>query len=271
MADTFTQQLRLTKQSDQENVNIWGNNYNDGVIDLSEDAIAARVDLNVTLSSLELSVANGSPDTSRPMFLHVIGNPGEPRVITVPPLQKLYVVSNETDPPFDVEIRTEVNPGRLVPPGAKSFVYVDQLNNIVRAPTDAAGDTALVLEAPFQSQVFDIDNATAGMTSVNITFQAQGGLTVVRIPLIDTTVSTDIFTIQPATGPVDPGLVPAGPNFNEYDLCLKENGVLVECFFRISNVVGPIQFNPSAGGQFTPGSQRVTQYPLEFIIHRGLS
>ena len=49
MADTFTQQLRLTKQSDQENVNIWGNNYNDGVIDLYEDSIAARVDLNVTL------------------------------------------------------------------------------------------------------------------------------------------------------------------------------------------------------------------------------
>jgi len=270
MADTFTQQLRLTKQSDQENVNIWGNNYNDGVIDLSEDSIAARVDLEVTLSSIELSVANGSQDTSRPMFLHVIGNPGEPRVITVPPLQKLYVVSNETDPPFDVEIRTEVNPGRLIPPGARSFVYVDQLNNVVRAPTDASGNTALTLEAPFQSQVFNISNATAGDTQITITFQAQGGLTVVRIPLIDTTISTDLFTIIPASGPVNPGLVASGPNFNEYDLCLKENGVLVECWFRFGTS-GPVQFNPSAGGQFTPGSQRVTQYPLEFIIHRGLS
>ncbi len=269
MADTFTQQLRLTKQSDQENVNIWGNNYNDGVIDLSEDSIAARVDLEVTLSSLELSVANGSPDTSRPMFLHVVGNPGEPRVITVPPLQKLYVVSNETDPPFDVEIRTAVNPGRLVPPGARSFVYVDQANNIVRAPTDAAGDTALVLEAPFQSQVFDINNVTAGQTQVVISFQAQGGLTVVRVPLIDSTISTDLWTFTPV-GSINPGLVPAGPNFNEYDICIKENGVLVECFFRITTA-GPNQINPSAGGQFTPGSQRVTQYPLEFIIHRGLT
>lgn len=269
MADTFTQQLRLTKQSDQENVNIWGNNYNDGVIDLSEDSIAARVDLNVTLSSIELSVANGSPDTSRPMFLHVIGNPGEPRVITVPPLQKLYVVSNETDPPFDVEVRTEVNPGRLVPPGARSFVYVDQLNNIVRAPTDAAGDTALTLESPFQSQVFNINNATAGQTQITVTFQAQGGLTVVRIPLIDTTVSTDLWTFTPV-GPVNPGLVPSPPNFNEYDICIKENGVLVECWFRIA-LSGPTQINPSAGGQFSPGSQRVTQYPLEFIIHRGLT
>jgi hypothetical protein len=205
------------------------------------------------------------------MFLHVIGNPGEPRVITVPPLQKLYVVSNETDPPFDVEIRTEVNSGRLVPPGAKSFVYVDQANNVVRAPTDAAGDTALTLEAPFQSQVFDILNATAGMTSFTITFQAQGGLTVVRIPLIDTTVSTALFNISPATPPVDPGLVPSAPNFNEYDLCLKENGVLVESWFRIIPVIGPDQFSPSAGGAYTPGSQRVTQYPLEFIIHRGLT
>ena len=269
MADTFTQQLRLTKQSDQENVNIWGNNYNDGVINLGEAAIAGRVDLEVTLGSIELSLANGSQDTARPMFLHVIGNPGEPRVITVPPLQKLYVISNETDPPFDVEVRTSVNPGRLVPPGEKSFVYVDQAGSIVRAPTDAAGDTALVMEAPFEGQLFNIANATAGMTQVLITFQAQGGLTVVRIPLIDSTISSNLFTVVPV-GPVNPGLVPSGPNFNEYDVCIKENGILVECWFRISTGIGPVQFNPSAGGQFTPGSQRVTQYPLEFIIHRGL-
>ena len=270
MADTFTQQLRLTKQSDQENVNIWGNNYNDGVIDLSEDSIAGRANLNVTLSSIELSISNGSPDTSRPMFLHVTGNPGEPRVITVPPLQKLYVVSNETDPPFDVEVRTAVNSGRLVPPGERSFLYVDQLNNVVRAPTDAAGDTALVLDAPFQSQVFDIDNATAGMTQVVISFQAQGGLTVVRIPLIDTTVSVGLFTLSPV-GAIDPGLVPSGPNLVEYDLCLKENGVLVESWFRFVPVLGPVEFRPSAGGVYSVGSQRVTQYPLEFIIHRGLT
>lgn len=269
MADTFTQQLRLTKQSDQENVNIWGNNYNDGVIDLAEIAVAGRADLNVTLSSIELSISNGSPDTSRPMFLRVIGNPGEPRVITVPPLQKLYVISNETDPPFDVEVRTTVNPGRLVPPGARSFVYVDQLANVVRAPTDAAGDTALVLEAPFQSQNFTINNVTAGTSQVAISFQAQGGLTVVRVPLIDATISTNLFTFTPV-GPVNPGLVPSGPNFNEYDLCIKESGVVVECWFRIAGS-GPVQINPSAGGQFTPGSQRVTQYPLEFIIHRGLT
>ncbi len=269
MADTFTQQLRLTKQSDQENVNIWGNNYNDGVINLGEAAIAGRVDLEVTLGSIELGLANGSSDTARPMFLHVIGNPGEPRVITAPPLQKLYVVSNETDPPFDVEVRTSVNPGRLVPPGEKSFVYVDQAGSIARAPTDAAGDTALVMEAPFEGQLFNISNATAGQTQVLITFQAQGGLTVVRIPLIDSTISSNLFTVVPV-GPINPGLVPSGPNFNEYDVCIKENGVLVECWFRISTGIGPVQFNPSAGGQFTPGSQRVTQYPLEFIIHRGL-
>ncbi|MCK5724783.1 MAG: hypothetical protein KAI84_19770, partial [Gammaproteobacteria bacterium] len=125
------------------------------------------------------------------------------------------------------------------------------------------------MEAPFEGQLFNIANATAGMTQVLITFQAQGGLTVVRIPLIDSTISSNLFTVVPV-GPVNPGLVPSPPNFNEYDVCIKENGILVECWFRISTGIGPVQFNPSAGGQFTPGSQRVTQYPLEFIIHRGL-
>ena len=67
MADEFTTLLRLVLQETGGNQNQWGFINNASAIDLLEDAIAARLDLDVTPATdpVVLTAMNGSDDQAR--------------------------------------------------------------------------------------------------------------------------------------------------------------------------------------------------------------
>lgn len=266
MADSFTQQLRLLQQTDQANTNIWGNNWNDAVIDLSETAIAGRQNIDLTFTNAVLTMLNGAPDTSRAMFLHASGNPGVARTITVPSLQKVYVVTNETSPGFTVEVKTAANPGTVIAPGERGMVYVDQSNDTVRGPTDS-GSIADELEAPFKTAVFTVNNQTGGDSNVTVSYQNQGGIIDIRIPVIDTTVAATTFILTPPGGMVPDDLQHKGPLNNEFPLCMEEAGVQEPAWLRVPLGNASWSFIKLSSSTWTNPSQRNTLYPLEFQLH----
>ena len=158
MADTFTSLLRLVLQETGGNQNIWGDINNASAIDLLEDAIAARLDLDVTpaIDPVTLFSLNGDVDQSRNAIIALTGNPGSTRAIIVPSTSKLYIVSNETSPGFDMTIKTAANPGVVVSPGTRIAVVVDPVADDVFGIGDiptATEDTAGVLEIADQAEM----------------------------------------------------------------------------------------------------------------------
>jgi len=125
MADTFTSLLRLVLQETGGNQNVWGDINNASAIDLLEDSIAARLDLDVTpaIDPVTLTTQNGADDQARNMIIALTGAPGGTRDIIVPSTSKLYIISNET---ADVmTIKTVANAGVDVRAGARVAVMVD--------------------------------------------------------------------------------------------------------------------------------------------------
>jgi len=260
MADSFTTSLRLLKQEDQGNTNIWGNNYNQGMIDLVEEAIAGVAAVDVTLGNVTLTTVNGGSDTSRPRFLRVTGTPGGDRTITVPSLWHLFIVSNLTSPGFDVEIRTVGFSGYVVAPGETVMLFSDPvIGGIVVEPFDAARFYKAG-ELPFTQFTFDISNATAGDTTVTADFIKQGMFTYVRLPAISTTISTTDFALIPQV-PIDFEFLPDGSADAEYSFCVEDAGTPVNSFLRI---VAGIQttwvIRDTTLAAYTAAATRTTQF-----------
>ncbi len=144
MADTFTSLLRLVLQETGGNQNVWGDINNASAIDLLEDAIAARLDLDVTPATdpVTLSAANGADDQARNAVIALTGVPGGTRDIIVPSTSKLYIVSNET---ADVmTIKTVANAGVDVRPLTRVAVVVDPVADDVFAIGDVPQATETV-------------------------------------------------------------------------------------------------------------------------------
>ena len=123
--DDFTLLLRLVLQETGGNQNVWGSIQNASLIQLLDDAIAGREDVDVSLNNQTLMGANGADDPARAAILIVSGNPGVEREVIVPSTSKIYVVSNETSPGFDITIKTALGAGTVITPGTRTIVFVD--------------------------------------------------------------------------------------------------------------------------------------------------
>lgn len=155
MVDAFTPLLRLVLQETGGNENVWGFINNSSLIDLLDDAIAGREDVDVTLSDQTLMGMNGDDDPARAAILIVQGNPGTTREVIVPSTSKIYVVTNETSPGFDITIKTALGSGTVITPGTRSLVFVDSTADDVvpvSAP-QATEDVQGIAEIATQAEV----------------------------------------------------------------------------------------------------------------------
>jgi len=131
MADEFTTLLRLVLQETGGNQNQWGFINNASAIQLIEDAIAERLDLDVTPATdpVILQADNGAEDDARKAIIAIVGTPGGTRSIQVPSTSKLYIISNETADLMTV--KTSANPGLEVRAGTRVAAVVDDVANDV--------------------------------------------------------------------------------------------------------------------------------------------
>lgn len=262
MADSFTTSLRLLKQTDQGNINIWGKNYNEGVIDLVEEAIAGRADIDVTLANVTLSLNNGSSDQSRPRFLRITGIPAATRTVFVPALHHMFVVSNLTSPGFDVEIRTTAFAGYVVRPGETVLLMSDPIiGGIIREPFDFSRLYSIGT-LPFTTVTFDINNNTAGDSVVTASFIKQGDFVYCRLPAISTTISTTDFLLAPQT-PIPAAFL---PDFDfECSMCVEDAGTPVESFIRILTVSTSWVMRDTTLAAYTAAATRTLQFQRTMI------
>ena len=143
MVSSFSSRFRLNYQAPGDNLNTWGLTLNSGVFQLLEDALAKRVAF--TLSGAKtLVAANGLEDEARCCFLDVTGGSGG--TITVPPVEKWYVVRNASA--GDVVVTTGAGEVATVKPSEVVWVVGDAANFRRVQATDMLGARLSGLGAP---------------------------------------------------------------------------------------------------------------------------
>lgn len=97
MPSSYSNLLRLLKQTTGENSNTWGDLVNSGFLELVEDSISgtAQVDLTAGTGGYTLTSNNGTSDEARCAIIQFIGSPSVDKTITVPTTSKMYVVWND--------------------------------------------------------------------------------------------------------------------------------------------------------------------------------
>jgi hypothetical protein len=141
MSSTFTTNIRLNKQGDGDNPNSWGQVLNEGVISLTDHAIAGIATISVgATTSVTLTSNNGAADEARSAILHIKGTVGGAHntiSLIVPANTKHYLINNDvsanTSTSNIIKIKTAAGDGYDIPFDSVGWVYCD--NTSVRSVT----------------------------------------------------------------------------------------------------------------------------------------
>ncbi len=91
----FTDLLGLVKQETAENELLWGEVLEASLIDLAEEAIAGRVDVDMSTGDQTLTDEPGVSSQARHMIIRFTGTPVLGVTAIVPQRQKLYIFDNQ--------------------------------------------------------------------------------------------------------------------------------------------------------------------------------
>jgi hypothetical protein len=130
MSSSYTTRLRLEKQGAGENATTWGTILNTAALDLVDAAVGAVTTIDLAgEGAYTVSSAEGVPDEARSAVLYFTGSCSADVVITVPAVQKVYIVDNETtadgSDAWAVNIKPVGGAGVNVAQKAKHLVYTD--------------------------------------------------------------------------------------------------------------------------------------------------
>ena len=138
---TYTDRLKLTKQSTGANANTWGSVLNVNVFDLIDQAVAgyAVVTLGSGTSLVSLSVDDGTISRGRSKILELTGTLATATNIIVPSASRNYVVKNSTSGAFGVVFKCKGGNGSAVTQGMTNIVYCDGASVRTAFTTSDAG------------------------------------------------------------------------------------------------------------------------------------
>jgi len=134
----YTTNLRLANPS--LNDTGWGTTVSNGMIDLTDQAIAGQATADVTSADVTLSIVDGSAgvNSARNMFLRITGTPpsSPARSVIVPTNRKLYFVTNTCGQTVTVKVSGQT--GVAVPDGASMALRINAAGtDVVQAFTNA--------------------------------------------------------------------------------------------------------------------------------------
>lgn len=260
MANTYTSRLRFVKQEDQSSTNQWGTVFNTGVIDLVEQAIAGVTAVNVSFGDVTLSKIEGGVDQSRSMFLRIVGSPGAVRTVTVPSVQKMYIVSNNTDPAFGVRFKTSSGSAVEVAAGATTILVVEDVTNEIL--TFGAPD-----KADFDEQWSNLTLNVSGGGGFAVTahYAKVGDFVMLQIPSFSVTFSGTTMSLEADGGlpsgiqrPTTSPAIPVG-----FPVSVIDDGSLVKAYLEIGSGDASFDFI-SADPNVTFTSDAVRSLPMNF-------
>jgi len=127
VADTYTSSLRIAQQTIGGNENSWGGILNDS-LRMLDQAVAGIVSISVTAGNVTLSTANNTDDDARNALIIFTGTPGATRTVTMPNVEKLTWVVNNSD--STVTLTAGAAATVAVKSGAIDCVYCDGINGV---------------------------------------------------------------------------------------------------------------------------------------------
>lgn len=123
MASTFTA-LGFEQQATGENSGTWGTKQNDKHV-ISEEWVSGVVQQAVTSSDIVLTYANGTTSVARHAVLEFTGVKTADRQITMPAVQKNWLLINSTTGDFTLTVIADSGSGIVIPQGETVYAYCD--------------------------------------------------------------------------------------------------------------------------------------------------
>lgn len=102
MASTATTRNRLNKQGSGDNVGTWGGVLNAQALDLVDEAMDGLTTIAVT-GNVTLTSTNYVSDQARRRIIRLTGSPSATYTITIPSVEKFYLVLNSTNAPQTIK------------------------------------------------------------------------------------------------------------------------------------------------------------------------
>jgi len=135
MPTTYSTDLRLALLGNGEDAGTWGNYTNTNLGTLLEQAICGLTSVDVSSGAVTLTTVNGATDQARSAVLVATGTPSSTAIITIPNVNKTYLVNNTTAQPLS--IKTSSGSAFTIPSYSITLIYCDGSNNVVGSTSAA--------------------------------------------------------------------------------------------------------------------------------------
>jgi hypothetical protein len=185
MPSTYSPDLRIELIANGEKTGTWGTITNDNLGVIIEDAISGLASVSVISANQALTAQNGAADQARCAALSLTTTTGANFAVYVPPVTKLYVVSNPSGYTATIYCSTVLGnttaagTGVAIPTGKSVLLradgtnVVEQLNHFVNnmsfgGNATVTGDFSVAGNATFVTQSPG-DNTTKAATTAFVT------------------------------------------------------------------------------------------------------
>ncbi|MFG6573210.1 hypothetical protein ACGYLO_16575 [Sulfitobacter sp. 1A13353] len=141
MPSTYTDRLGLELQADGENLNTWGDKVNT-VFELVDEAVGGYAEVAIT-GDKTLTMDDGASSDARNAVLKLTGAPGAGFALTLPEVEKVWVVWNATDGAATIKTATATATVSL-PVNRLALVQSDGAGSVVQVTplVDESGKVA---------------------------------------------------------------------------------------------------------------------------------
>jgi len=204
MPSSYSPDLRIELIATGEQSGTWGITTNSNLGTVIEDAISALASVSVTSANQALTAQNGAADQARCAAISLTTTTAANFAVYVPPVTKLYVVTNPSGYTATVYCSTSIGnttaagTGVAIPTGKSVLLradgtnVVEQLNHVVGAFSVGGTASAAAFSGPLTG------NVTGNLTG-NVTGNVVGNLTG-NVAAGAGTIATTNFTITEVGG-----------------------------------------------------------------------
>jgi hypothetical protein len=205
MATSYSDNLKIALQGTGDNPGTWGSITNGNLGTVLEEAIVGKSDVAIANVDTSISMASG-PATSpaRCLFLNITGSLSAARVLTVPNIQKTYIIKNSTTGGFSMTIASagggttvSVNNGKI------ALVYVNGSSGVSQQFSDLVSGTTInaiaIVDLSSTQTLTNKTLTTPTITTPTITGAIMSSVTNTGTITFPTTTTTLVGTVDTAT------------------------------------------------------------------------